>query len=112
MSLNGNFGKQHANNANDLSESFEYTAALYQQVIHIPKPQWYNTSLSKAHSRCRLTLRYCHLVSFAFKLSTPCRLVLPFRTDIIDTLTARLNQENRHTDYATRFLRLPHPRTG
>ncbi|KAG1770504.1 ribonuclease H2, subunit B [Suillus occidentalis] len=36
--------------------------------------------------------------------------ILPL--DIIDTLTARLNQENRHTEYATRFLRLPHPRTG
>ncbi|KAG2148434.1 ribonuclease H2, subunit B [Suillus cothurnatus] len=32
--------------------------------------------------------------------------------DIIDTLTARLNQENCHSDYATKFLRLPHPRTG
>lgn len=36
--------------------------------------------------------------------------ILPF--DIIDTLTVRLNQESRHPDYATRFLRLPHPRTG
>lgn len=36
--------------------------------------------------------------------------ILPL--DIIDTLTARLNQENSHTDYATQFLRLPHPRTG
>lgn len=36
--------------------------------------------------------------------------ILPL--DIIDTLTARLNQENCHTDYATQFLRLPHPRTG
>ncbi|KAG2146022.1 ribonuclease H2, subunit B [Suillus bovinus] len=36
--------------------------------------------------------------------------ILPL--DIIDTLTARLNQENRHPDYVPRFLRLPHPRTG
>ncbi|KAG1734686.1 ribonuclease H2, subunit B [Suillus paluster] len=36
--------------------------------------------------------------------------ILPL--DIIGTLTTRLNQENRHPDYATRFLRLPHPRTG
>ncbi|KAG2150542.1 ribonuclease H2, subunit B [Suillus clintonianus] len=36
--------------------------------------------------------------------------ILPL--DIIDALTARLNQENCHADYATRFLRLPHPRTG
>ncbi|KAG1862529.1 ribonuclease H2, subunit B [Suillus subalutaceus] len=36
--------------------------------------------------------------------------ILPL--DIIDTLTARLNQENRHPSYATQFLRLPHPRTG
>lgn len=36
--------------------------------------------------------------------------ILPL--DIIDTLTARLNQENRPPGHATRFLRLPHPRTG
>lgn len=36
--------------------------------------------------------------------------ILPL--DIIDTLTARLNQETRRPDYATKFLRLPHPRTG
>lgn len=36
--------------------------------------------------------------------------ILPL--DIIDTLTARLNQENRPPGHATPFLRLPHPRTG
>ncbi|KAG0707389.1 ribonuclease H2, subunit B [Suillus ampliporus] len=36
--------------------------------------------------------------------------ILPL--DIIDTLTAQLNQENPHPGFATRFLRLPHPRTG